>query len=357
MKFIIFGYPKTGKTTFFNLLTGATIEVKKFEDKEEAPHVRTCSVPDNRLDEISKLFPGKKKIYSSIDVMDIAGFSWGQVKSSVYLNLLRTADGLTHVVRAFEDPEIIHPQGSVDAKRDIKNMEEELILSDLVIVESRLEKIEHDLKRKKDPEEEKEKELLEKIKGALDKGIAIREIELSADEERKIRGFTFLTQKPLVHLINLDEKNIHLLESPENFCPVSKKGVKCLCFCGKIEKEISELEDEERELFLKEYGLKEFSINRFLKVSYELLDLISFFTIGKDEVKAWTVKRGTSAYEGAGIIHTDIQKGFIKAEVIPWENLINAGSLKDAKEKGMVRLEGKDYKIQDGDVIYFRFGK
>ena len=357
MKFIIFGYPKTGKTTFFNLLTGATIEVKKFEEKEEAPHIRTCSVPDNRLDEISKLFPEKKKIYSSIDVMDVAGLSWGKVKSSAYLNLLRTADGLTHVVRAFKDPEIIHPQGSIDPKRDIKNMEEELILSDLVVVESRLEKIEHDLKRKKDPEEEREKEILERIKDELDKGIAIREINLSADEERKIRGFTFLTQKPLIHLVNLDEKDIHLLESPESFYPSPKKGVRCLCFCGKIEKEISELENEERELFLKEYGLKEFSIKRFLKASYELLDLISFFTIGKDEVKAWMIKRGTGAYEGAGIIHTDIQKGFIKAEVMRWEDLVNAGSLKNAREKGIVRLEGKDYKIQDGDVIYFRFSK
>jgi len=356
MKFIIFGYPKTGKTIFFNLLTGATIEVKKFGEEEE-PHIRTCNIPDNRLDEISKLFPDKKKIYSSIDVMDLAGLSWGKVKSSTYLNLLRTADGLTHVVRAFEDPEIIHPQGTIDPKRDIQNMEKELILSDLVVVESRLEKIEHDLRRRKDPEEEKEREILNKIKTKLNEGTAIREVELSAEEERKIRGFTFLTQKPLIHLINLDEKDIQLLESPEKFYPSPKKGVKCLCFCGKIEKEISELENEEKDLFLKEYGLKEFSVNRFLKTSYELLDLISFFTIGKEEVKAWTIKRGINAYEGAGIIHTDIQKGFIKAEVIPWESLISIGSLKEAKERGAVRLEGKDYKIQDGDVIYFRFSK
>jgi hypothetical protein len=270
---------------------------------------------------------------------------------------LRTADGLIHVVRAFEDPELVHPQGSVNPERDIKNMEEELILSDLVVIESRLEKIEHDLKRKKSPDEEKEKEILEKIKDKLNVGIAIREIDLNEEEQRKIRGFSFLTQKPLIHLINLDEKDIHLIESPESFYSSQKKGVKCLCFCGKIEKEISELEGEERELFLREYGLKEFSVNKFLKISYELLNLISFFTIGKNEVKAWTIKKGTSAYEGAGIIHTDIQKGFIKAEVIEWNNLIDAGSLKDAKEKGMVRLEGKDYEIKDGDVIYFRFGK
>jgi hypothetical protein len=357
MKFTIFGYPKTGKTTFFNLLTGSTIEVKKFEHGEEEPHIRICSVPDNRLEEISKLFPDKKKIYASIEVIDLAGLSWGEVKNSTYLGQLRIADGLTHVVRAFEDPEILHPKGNIDPQRDITNMEEELILSDLMVVETRLEKIEQDLKRRKGPEEEKEKEILNKIMTKLNEGNAIREIELTSEEEKVIRGFTFLTQKPLIHLINLDEKQINFLETPEKFYPQSKKGVKCLCFCGKIESEISELEKEEKELFLKEYGLKEFSTVKFLKTSYELLNIITFFTIGKEEIKAWPIPKNTTAYEASGIIHSDIQKGFIKAEVIPWDKLISEGSLKDAKEKGLIRLEGKDYIVKDGDVIYFRFSK
>ncbi|MFQ6082829.1 MAG: redox-regulated ATPase YchF [Candidatus Aminicenantia bacterium] len=357
MKFTIFGYPKTGKTTLFNILTGAEIEVKKYEKEEKEPNIRTCDVPDNRLDKISALFPEKKKVYASIDYTDLAGLSWGKVKSSLYLNYLRTADGLTHVVRGFRDPEILHPQGEINPPRDIQNMEEELILSDLIVIDSRLEKIEHDLKRKKDPEEEKEKELLTKIKFSLNEEKAIRELDFSFEEEKIIRGFTFLTHKPLLHLINLDEKDIEFLENPEKFYPLPKKGVKCFCFCGTIEKEILELENEEKELFLKEYGLKELSINKFLRVSYELLDLISFFTIGKEEVRAWTIPRGTIAQKAAGTIHTDMEKGFIKAEVIPWDELVNIGSLKEAKDKGMIRLEGKDYLVQDGDVIYFRFSK
>lgn len=354
MNFTLFGYPKTGKTTLFNLLTGAKIELKAYEERKQEPNRRTCPVPDFRLDRLAALYPEKEKKPASVDFVDLAGISYGEIKNSTYLDYLRKADGLTHVVRGFSDPQTPHPKGTINPKDDVLSMEEELILTDLISIENRLDKLEKELKRTKHPEGEKEKEILEHLRPHLEEGKGIREIQLSPAEEKFTKSFAFLTQKPLLHMINIDEKDIPQIESPERIYSISKKEIAVLAFCGKIEAEIIELE-EEKEIFLKEYGLKELSATRFLKASYTLLGVITFFTIGKKEVKAWTIKKNISALNAAGIIHSDIEKGFIRAEVISWKELLDHGSFQAAKEKAAIRLEGKDYIVEDGDVIFFRF--
>lgn len=356
MNFTLFGYPKTGKTTLFNLLTGAKIEVKAYEERKKEPNLRTCAVPDPRLDKLAALYPDKEKKPATVDFVDLAGISYGEIKGSAYLDYLRRADGLTHVVRGFIDPQIPHPKGKVSPKDDILSMDEELILADLISAESRLERLEKELLRTKHPEGEKEKEVLDKIHHQLEQGKAIRLLEFSPSEQKLTKSFAFLTQKPLLHMINIDENDIPHIETPRELFSFPEKELATLAFCGKIEAEILELEDDkDRETFMKEYGLKELSVTRFLKTSYDLGRMITFFTIGKEEVKAWTVTEGMPAQQAAGTIHTDMEKGFIKADVISWDQMLQYSSFQEAKEKAAVRLEGKDYIVQDGDVIYFRF--
>jgi len=357
MNFTLFGYPKSGKTTLFNLLTGAKIDTSFFDRSKKEPNLRACSVPDNRLDKIHAYYPDKKKIAAGIDYIDLAGISYGDVKNESYLSHLRKADGLTHIVRGFMDDRIPPSRGKIDPREDILSMENELILADLVSVEARLEKLEKELKREKSPENEREKDLMERIRSHLEKGKGLRELKLTETEDKLIRSFAFLSQKPLLHMINLDEKDIPAVETPEKFFPSPNKGTAVLAFCGKIEAEILELEDREKEVFLEEYGLHQLSATKFLKSSYDLLDVITFFTIGKEEVKAWTIKNNSTASTAAGTIHTDMEKGFIRAEVISCSQLLDFASMQAAKENGAVRLEGKDYTVQDGDVIYFRFSK
>ncbi len=357
MNFALFGYPKTGKTTLFNLLTGAKIDVKSYEDGKKEINRRTCPVPDARFEKIWDLYTEKAKITAAIDFIDLGGISFGDVKNSAYLNYLRNADGLTHVVRGFTETQIPHPKGKINPEDDILSMEEELILSDLTSIESRLDKLHKELIRSKTPEGEQEKELLERLRSHLEEGRSIREISLSPTEEKFIRSFAFLSQKPILHMINVGEKDIPLIEKPAEIYQSDKKDTAVLAFCGRIETEILELEEEEKEVFRSEYGLGELTAPKFLKTSYDVLRVITFFTIGKEEVKAWTVRKNTPALKAAGSIHSDIEKGFIRAEVIFWEELLQYGSFQAAKEKAAVRLEGKDYLVQDGDVIYFRFAK
>ena len=357
MNFSLFGYPKTGKTTLFNLLTGARIQVQAYETGKKEPNLRTCQVPDPRLDKIWSLYSERNKKAATIDYTDLAGISYGEVKNASYLNYLRKADGLAHVVRGFSDEKIPHPKGRISVAEDIQAMEEELLLADLVTVESRLEKLEKEVKSTKNHEDEKEYGLLKILKTKLEEGQAIRELGLSAAEEKLIRNYAFLSQKPIFHMINVDENDIPQIESPENICDFAGTSVVVLAFCGKIEMEILELDEKEKEIFLQEYGLKELSAPKFLKASYDLLNVITFFTIGKEEVKAWTIPKDTPALAAAGAIHSDIEKGFIRAEVIPWNELMEHGSFQTAKEGAAIRLEGKDYSVQDGDVIYFRFAK
>jgi ribosome-binding ATPase YchF (GTP1/OBG family) len=234
-------------------------------------------------------------------------------------------------------------------------MEEELMLTDLVSIAARLEKLEKDLKKGKTPEGEKERELLILFRAALEQGKPIRELELPQAEEKLVRSFAFLSQKPILHAVNCGEAEIAMVENPGKYFPEKKPGIEILAFCGKIEAEISELEDEERRVFLAEYGLSELSAARFFREMPRILGTIFFFTVGKNEVRAWIIPRLSTAGQAAGAIHTDIERGFIRAEVIAWQNLVDLGSLQAAKDKGLIRLEGKEYAVQDGDVVYFRF--
>jgi GTP-binding protein YchF len=355
MNFTIFGFPRTGKTTLFNLLTGAGIPITSYDSGKKEPHLRTCPVPDPRLDRLCELYPDKEKKPAHIDYTDLAGLAFGDIKTESYLNHLRKADGLAHVVRGFTDESIPHIRPEISPRKDILGMEDEMILADLMSAESRIEKLEKELMRNKTPEGEKELALLGRLKAELERNVPLRTIPLAEAEDKLLRSFAFLSQKPLLHMINLGEQDIPRLDTQEEWQARLPERTAALNFCGNIELEILELAEEEKPLFMQEYGLQELSDARFLKASYDLLGVSTFFTIGDKEVKAWTIPRDLPALEAAGEIHSDIRKGFIRAEVIPWEELVSHGSFHAARDKGAVRLEGKQYPVQDGDVLFFRF--
>jgi GTP-binding protein YchF len=351
----LFGYPKTGKTTLFNLLAGSHLEVKAYDDGRREPNVRSVPLPDPRLDRIAAAYPEKKRIAASMDLTDLVGISFGEVKTSLCLSHLRKADGLVHVVRGFADPDIPPARGRVDPAADIRNMEEELVLADLVLADSRLERLEKDLKTMKDPEGENERELLLRLRPSFESGRGLRDLPLAPAEEKLIRSFACLTLKPLLHFVNIDEKDLPSIRRPEALFPALGSGRRIMAFCGRIESDIAELEACERAAFMAEYGLETLSAPLFAASAAAFLDRLSFFTVGKDEVRAWTVKKGATALEAAGAIHSDIERGFIRAEVIAADELLRHGTLQRAKEAGAIGLEGKDYIVRDGDVVYFRF--
>ncbi|MCX8161155.1 MAG: DUF933 domain-containing protein [Candidatus Saccharicenans sp.] len=354
----LFGYHQSGKTCLFEILSQRKIEGHQLTSgqRHEIPRA-VCQVPDPRLDLLSSLYPERKKVQVHLEIEDFPGLASGDIPTSQYLAQLRKAEALVHVVRGFRDPTIIHPRGKINPVDDIRCLTEELILSDLVMVNGRLEKLEKDLRKIKDPEAQKEKELLEKLRPLLEQGSPIREYHLTASEEKMLRGFCFLSLKPILHVINLDEQDLASLPNPELLLPGLAPEIPVLAFCGRIEKELLELEEEERQIFMGSYGLSETTPGRFFRKLYEIMELINFYTIGKDEVRAWAVKKNTPAVKAAGEIHTDIEKGFIRAEVIPLVELVKHGSWQKAREAGLLRLEGKDYQVQDGDVIYFRFAQ
>jgi GTP-binding protein YchF len=351
----IFGYPKTGKTLLFNLLTDQNEEISKFSTSTQEYHKAIVDVPDVRLSELAK-FLNLPPIYARIEYLDTGAISYGEVKNATFIDLLRRADGLLHIVRGFADEEIIHPKGAIDPLRDIDDMEEELKAVDFLSIEKRLERLELDLKKIKSKELEEEYEILKKLTGVLEGGRPLRECDLSAREEQVIRGFAFLSQKPILRVINADEDSyrqyLKLVEEP-------KDNTATIVFCGKIEKELLELEEEDRILFQKEYGLEHYDYikNNLIQTSYRVMNLISFFTIGKEETRAWTIQKGDTAWTAAGKIHSDIQQGFIRGEVIDWKDFLETGGFSPAKEKGRLRLEGKEYIVQDGEIVQFRFSK
>jgi GTP-binding protein YchF len=351
----LFGYPKTGKTTLFNLLAGAHAAVRSYDDGKREPNVRCVPLPDPRLDRIAAAYPEKARIAASLDLADLAGISFGDVKTCFLLGHLRKADGLVHVARAFADEDIPRARGPVDPVADIRSMEDELLLADLVLADGRLEKLEKDLKKMKDPEGEKERELLLRLRPALESGQGLRTVPLTAAEEKSVRSHAFLTLKPLLHVINLDEKDLAAIRRPESLFPDLGAGRRLLAFCGRIEADLTDLDASERQAFMAEYGLSEMSAPLFAEQAVPFLDRISFFTVGKDEVRAWTVRKDAPAVEAAAAIHSDIAKGFIRAEVISAQELLRHGTLQAAKDAGAIRLEGKDYIVRDGDIIYFRF--
>jgi GTP-binding protein YchF len=349
----ILGLPKSGKTTLFNTLTASHQATDKFASSAQT-NMGTAQVRDTRLEQLRDLFKPKRYVPATVQYLDIPGLKRGEGAESVDLNKLKTVDALVHVVRAFDDPDILHPEGSVNAARDVVSFDLELILADHDLVERRLDRLEKATKRGLNPEEQRERALLaEIIRPALEAEKPLREVELDADDERRLRGFQLLSAKPMLLVINAGEDQA--AADVEAFGIEVRPAVRAIVVSAPIEQEISQLPPEEQKDFLADLGLTEPSLDRVTRASYDLLGVISFFTVGEDEVRAWTIRRGTPARGAAGAIHSDIERGFIKAEVVRWDDLLRLKTLPACREAALLRLEGKEYVMQDGDVTNFRF--
>jgi GTP-binding protein YchF len=349
----ILGLSKSGKTTLFNTLTASQQATGKFAASAET-HLGVAQVRDPRLERLRDLFEPRRYVPATVQYVDIPGLKPGESAESLDLAKLKTVDALVHVVRAFADPEIVHPEGSVDPARDVAMVDLELILADHDLVERRLERLDKAVKRGLTAEEGRERALLDElIRPALEAETPLREVALDADDERRLRGFQLLSAKPMLLVVNADERRA--AAAPAEFGVVPRPAVTAITVSAPIEQEIGRLQPEEQRDFLADLGLSEPSLDRVTRASYELLGLIAFFTVGEDEVRAWTVRRGTRAREAAGAIHSDIERGFIRAEVVRWDDLLRLESLAACREAALLRLEGKDYQVQDGDVVHFRF--
>jgi ribosome-binding ATPase len=356
----LIGLSSTGKSTLFQLMTSAR-EAPRGQGKNETA-VGISKVPDVRLDRLTAMYNPRKRVPATIEFTDIG--ATGQTSASALVDVAgyKNADALVHVVRAFRDESVPHPPGSVDPARDAQAMEEELILADLGVVERRLERLDKELKKNKSAELEKERELIVRCKTALENGQPLRSLGLAGDDRRRLRGFQLLSAKPLLLVINLDEADIARAGSVENAAAhagltsfLSHAATGAVPVCAKIELEIAALDPVDAQAFLADLGLQESGLARVIRASYDLLGYISFFTVGDDECRAWSIPRGTPAQEAAGEIHSDIARGFIRAEVVAYDALVARGSMAACKEHGEVRLEGKEYVVKDGDIINFRF--
>jgi GTP-binding protein YchF len=358
----IIGLPNSGKTTIFNVLTGDRVPTAGYTGGTFLVHTATVSVPDERVDDLSQMYQPKKTTYARVEYADIAGLSGAEAErekrgvglSGELMNAIANNDALLHVVRTFEDNTVPHPLETVDPVRDVARLDAELILSDLSKIENRLERLEDNLKRGRSlptfEDDQIEHELLSQLKPHVEQGLPLRDFELSAGEEKRLRGFQFLSAKPVLIMFNLGDDT----EPPPFEYPHQKSAITHVR--GRLEMDISQLDDEDdRAMFMEEYGLTGLSADRIIKKSYELLDRMIFFTVGDDEVKAWETNRGATALECAGTIHTDLARGFIRAEVVSYNDLMEAGSNAAARSAGKIRLEGKDYPVQDGDILFIRF--
>jgi GTP-binding protein YchF len=367
MKVGIVGLPQVGKTTIFKLLTGGRIDASSWGSGKEV-HIGIANVPDPDLDRLAAITKPQKTTYAAVEYVDLPGLARGEGKAALkgaareiaaYLNSLKNIDALLHVVRVFEDPNIPHVEGTVDPRRDIGLFELEMIFSDLAIVEKRLERLAKDMKKIKSPELESENEILLHFKAALESEQPLRDLELTSEEEKRIRGFTFLSAKPILLLVNAGDQDAAKIENAvEEFGlqkQASMRNVGITAVCGKIESEIAALPSEDAEIFMKDFGISGSALDRIIQKSYDLLGVFSFYTVAGPETRAWTIPRNTTALQAAGAIHSDMEKGFIKAEVVSFEDLVELGSFQAAKSKGVLRLEGKEYRVQEGDVILFRF--
>ena len=353
MRLGIIGLPQSGKTTVFNALTRGdqptTLSGGRFE-----VHTAVVDVPDFRVERLVEMFHPKKTAYAKVTYADIAGLEAGSSKSGFsgpLLNQLSQMDGFLEVVRCFDDPGVPHPLGSVDPCRDIAVLDTELLLQDLIAVERKLERLQGERGRggRDKAAVEREITLFEKLSATLSEERPLRDLELSAEEEKALSGFGFLTRKPIMLLLNLSEGQI----PPEVSCSYQRCSVARLQ--GRLEMEIVQLPPDDASVFMTEYGIEEPGLNKVIRLSYELLGMQSFFTVGEDEVRAWTVRQGGNAYEAAGVIHSDLQKGFIRAEVVAYADLVALGGLNEARSKGKLRLEGKEYVVLDGDIVHVRF--
>ncbi len=357
MKTGIIGLPQAGKTSLFKILTKAKLEEKAYNPREA--HLGIAKVPDERLDKLSALYSPKKTTYATVEYVDVAAIGQEALKETAFLANLRQVDALIHVLRAFEDESVPLLQ-PIDPARDIRNVEFDLIFSDLAQVEKRLERVEKDIKKMRSPELEKEQALLLRSKAQLEAERPLREMEMTPEERKLVRGFMFLSQKPILYVLNISESTTL---GADLDAAVAKYGIEefanrpnagATAICGKVEAELAEMPDEEAAEFLSSYGLTESGLSRLIRKSYQLLGLISFFTAGEDECRAWTVPVNVRAQEAAGAIHSDLEKHFIRAETIHWDKLLAAGSEAAARAQGTLRLEGKDYQVQDGDVMHIR---
>jgi len=348
----IIGLPQVGKTTLFRILTKAQIDAKG----GQTAHVGVAKVPEPRLLELAKLYNPKKITYATVQYVDLPGVQKERMRES--LATLRDVDAIAHVIRVFDDPSVPHSEGGIDPLRDATNLDLELILSDHDQISKRLERVEKDLKKKKDPLLELEKNVLEKCKTHLEAEKPLRELELTAEERRPIGGFLFLSQRPMLYVLNLgDDEAAEMDKAVEKHKLAALQGrpnTAVVAVCGRLEAELAEMEEKEAAELLASYGLKEPGLNRLIRATYDLMGLIQYFTAGEPEVRAWTIRKGSNAVKAAGEIHSDIEKGFIRAEVVSCADLLAAGSIAAAKEKAQVRLEGKEYIVKEGDVILFR---
>ncbi|MEY3989444.1 MAG: hypothetical protein RI985_525 [Chloroflexota bacterium] len=357
MKIAIIGLANSGKTTVFNALTRGTAETAAYSSGQLEPNIATVKVPDSRLDELARIFKPRKITATDVQYVDVAGMSGGGNRSGLppaVLNYISGADALLHVVRAFEDNTVPHPDGGVDFRRDIESVDLELIFSDLAIIEKRLVRLNGEIGKMAGRERELrtiERDALVRLQAALESGQHVRDIDLDEEESRLLRGYQFLTAKPILQVINVGDDAVNQQITIDYNHRMSGVAV----IAGKIEAELAQMSDEDATMFMEDLGITEPARNRVIQVSYELLGLMSFLTAGEDEVRAWTIRRNTPAVEAAGAIHSDIQRGFIRAEVVAFADLVKAGGLVEAKKAGTVRLEGKLYIVKDGDICHFLF--
>ena len=361
MKLGIVGLPNVGKSTLFNSITKAGAECANYPFCTIEPNVGVVAVPDERLDKLAEMYNPQKVTHAIIEFVDIAGLvkgaSKGEGLGNKFLSHIRETDAICEVVRCFNDSNIVHVDGSINPIRDIETINLELIFADIETVNKRLDKAKKNLKA--DKKYQFEIDLLEKIKQTLENGLSARTLEFNEDEQLLVKDMFLLTTKPILYIANVSEEQLQDAENDPLVLKVKeyakKEKAEVIPLCVKIEEELSSLEDEDKKEMLEALGLSESGLDKVIKKSYNLLGLMSFLTAGEPEVRAWTIKKGTKAPEAAGKIHSDIQRGFIKAEVVSYDDLMKEGSMLAAKEKGLVRSEGKEYIMQDGDIVLFKF--